>query len=469
MFYCICMQNKQEYLWAMIGRFAPQIIYLLTTIILARFLTPNDFGIIGVLSVFFMVANVLMDAGLGGSLIKERSISDVDCSTIFVFNILISHLLYVVIFFCSDLLEQYFKIEGLSSVVKILCLVFVINSWGLVPLAILTRKLQFKSISVCVIISVLLASFGAIILAIYNCGVYALVVYQIIQAFVSVVLYYIYSKYCISFKFSFKSFKRLIPFGFFTTCSVVIDTVYENIMTFLFGRFLDIKQAGFLYQAKRIEEVPSKTLITTINNVAFPVLTKIANDTIRFKNEANTIFKTIILLLAPLLATIAIFSKLIIKLILGAQWGDAAPYLSLLMFASIFLIMETLNRNFIKSLGAVELLFKITLIKRCIGLLIIFLCLIKSIEWVLYGYIISSAIGYIVNLFAYSSLVNEKTFIQVRLTVLLLLPALIYYCIMKYSCCLTNILLFQIFCSLILLLVYYLFIYYAFIWIESKT
>lgn len=84
------MQNKQEYLWAMIGRFAPQIIYLLTTIILARFLTPNDFGIIGVLSVFFMVANVLMDAGLGGSLIKERSISDVDCSTIFVFNILIS-------------------------------------------------------------------------------------------------------------------------------------------------------------------------------------------------------------------------------------------------------------------------------------------------------------------------------------------------------------------------------------------
>lgn len=450
------MQNKKEYLWAIIGRITPQIIYLLTTIVLARFLAPDDFGKIGILSMFFIVANVLMEAGLGGSLIKEQSISNIDCSTVFVFNILISHLLYFIIFLCAGLIEVYFKIEDYSFLIKILCLVFVINAWGLVPAAILTRNLQFKLISISVIVSVMIASICAIVLAIYNYGVYALVAYQLMQAFSNVILYYIFSKYRISYKFSLVSFRKLVPFGFFTSCSIVIDTIYENIMTFLFGKFLSLQQAGFLYQAKRIEEVSSKAFTTTINSVSFPILVTIADDIIKFKKEACAILKSITLFLSPLLVSIAIFSRPIIKLILGDQWSEAAPYLSLLMFASIFLIMETLNRNFIKSLGAVNMLFKITLVKRIIGLFIIFICLIKAIEWVLYGYIVSSIIGYVINMISYCFLIKERIAKQLRLSIVIILPSIVYYILMRFCCSLINTLLVQICCSMFLLGAYYL-------------
>ena len=111
------MQNKTAYIWGLLSRFAPQAIYLGTTMMLARFLTPDDFGQIGVLSVIFVVANVLLDAGLGGSLVKEKEIKDVDCSSIFIFNIFVSLFIYALLFFSSNILEIFFGIDGLSAVI----------------------------------------------------------------------------------------------------------------------------------------------------------------------------------------------------------------------------------------------------------------------------------------------------------------------------------------------------------------
>ena len=156
--------------------------------ILARYLLPDDFGKVGALSVFFMVANALMDAGLGGSLVKEPNLTNTDCSTIFIFNFVVSVFLYVLIFLFSSKIELYFDSSGLSMVVRVLCLIFVINSLGLVPRSLLQRSLKFKQLTIINVISVFVAALVSVLLALYQFGVYALVAYQIVSAAIMVIL-----------------------------------------------------------------------------------------------------------------------------------------------------------------------------------------------------------------------------------------------------------------------------------------
>lgn len=421
------MQHKEQYIWALLGRFLPLFIYLATTMILARFLTPEDFGKVGVLSIFFVVANALMDAGLGGSLVKEPSLTAVDCSTILVFNISVSHFLYLLLFLCAGAIERYFEIDGLSTVVRVLCLIFVINSWGLVPRSLLTRELRFKTLTIINIVGVVAAALSSVILALLKCGVFALVAYQLINGAVTVLLSIKYSQFKLSFRFSKESFKKLFSFGIFTTLATTIDTIYENIITFLFGKYLSVQDAGYLYQAKRLEEVPSQAVASTISNVSFPVLTKLREDRAGFVTESKNTFKIVILLLTPLLLCISLYSEEIIHIIYGDQWLDAAPYLSLLIFAAIFHVAEILNRTFIKSTCRVERLFIYTVIKRVVGIGLILSSLFLDASYILYGYIISTLIGFLVNAFALSQVSDIKFWTQIKDFFIMVVPGLVFY------------------------------------------
>lgn len=425
------MQYKVAYVWGLLGRFLPQGIYLVTTIVLARFLSPDDFGAIGVLSIIFVTANTLLDAGLGGSLIKERKLSGVDCSSILFFNIFVSVVIYIVLFACSDFVEDYFSIAGLSAVLRTLSLVFPISALGIVPRAILNRNLCFKVRFYNSTIAVFISSCASIIVAIVGGGVYALVAYQLFAAFFTTLFDYITSKYKFVFAFSFMSLKRLLPFGIYTTLITVIDTIYENLLTALTGKFLNVTQAGYLYQAKRIEETMTLSLATTIGTVTFPILTKIKDDKAQFKKEATSTLKVICSLLFPLLITIAIFSKEIIVLLFGDNWLESSLYLEYLIFAGIFIIIETLFRNFIKSLCEVSKLFKATIIKRFLGILVILISLLVHPKLMLFGYILSSFIGLIINAVLYIRIIDEKVFNMAMLFVNVLLPSAIYYCLFQ--------------------------------------
>lgn len=448
------MKNKKEYLWALIGKFIPQSIYLITTMILARFLSPDDFGMIGVLAIFFTVSTVLMDSGLGGSLVKEKIISNIDCSTIFVFNLVVSHILYLFLFLSSNNIESYFAKEGLSNVVKLSSLVLVINSWGLVSKSLLQRNLKFREISNITIISVVVASVCSIILGIKGFGVYALVGYQLTNAFVHVVLMLLKSNFIISFKFSFSSFKKLIPFGLYTTLTNIIDTIYENMITSLFGKYFSLQQAGLFYQAKKIEEVPSHSLIVTINSVSFPILTKYKESYNEFIREANNIFVSITSLMIPFLLTISLFSQPIITLLYGEKWIGASPYLSVLMFAGIFILVENINRNFIKSLGQVDKLFKYTIIKRFLGISIILFTVLWIPQYVLYAYIASSFLGYVINNYVYSKLINQSNLKNLCMLFKIILPNIVYYILMVLIIQHTNSIILQITSACVLFLLY---------------
>ena len=295
----------------------------------------------------------MMDAGLGGSLINKKVITKIDSSTVFVFNLTVSHLLYIILFIGADYIEQYFQITDLSTITRVVGLVFVINSWGLVVNTLIAKELRFKEMMRLSIFSGIIASIVSIVFAACRLGVYSLVAYQLALAICRVIGAYMLHPMRLSFKFSIKSFKEIAPFGMYTTIILVIDNIYENILTVLYGKYLTLRETGYISQSKRIEESASKTLIATINSVAFPLLSSIKEKTL-FIKEANDLYKSICLMLFPLLILVSAFSEEVITILLGKEWVDAGIYLSFLIYAGVFMVMEALYRNFIKSLGEVK-------------------------------------------------------------------------------------------------------------------
>lgn len=404
------MQNSKAYIWNFINKFGAQVLWLITTMILARFLTPDDFGAIGVLSVIFMVANTLTESGLGGALIVQKNVSKEDCATIFLFNIIVSHLIYLFIYFSAEFIEDFYKVEDLATITRILSLVFVINAYGIVPNTLLNYNLRFKELCIISIISVIASAIAAIYLAQKGYGVYALVTYQIVQTIIKTICSIWIEKYKFPICFRWKNFNKLFSFGLFTTLAGVIDTIYENLLAIIFGKCYNMAQAGYLSQAKKIEEASTHSFLGAINTTTFVLLSKKVNDIELFKNEANKVLKKIPLLVFPLLLILALFAEEIIIVLFGAKWIESAGYLRTLVAAGIFMILDSISRNFIKSLGHTKILFSITLIKRFFCYIIITVVALCSLQWVLFSYVACTILGFLINCIAYCKVTNQHVF-----------------------------------------------------------
>lgn len=421
------MQHKMAYIWGLAGKFVPSFIHLVANIVLARYLTPDDFGTIGVVTIIFTVANVLIDSGLGGSLVKEREISKLDCSTIAAFNSVVGLVIFVGVFFTAGFWESYFEIENLKTIIRVLSLTFLIGPLGLVPKALMNRDLKFGAISIIAIASVLVASVISIIMASLGVGVWSLVIFQLVNTTVMVLASCIYCKYVVSFRFSMASLKRLFSFGFFTTVTSIIDTIYENLITTLTGKYLNVSHAGYLSQAKKLEEALTTSMATATGNVSFPIITKLKDDIPAFKKECFSVYKVIPVLSFPILLMISAYSTEIVELLFGKQWSPAGPYLSALIFAGLLIILETLIRSFIKSFCEVKKLAVATLIKRTIGILILVVAIIIKPETVVYAYILSSLVGLIVNGILFQRLLSVSLWELIWRTLVVLIPAIIAY------------------------------------------
>ena len=419
------MKNKSQYIWSLLGRFLPSFTFLLATIILARLLTPDDFGLVGVLAILFTVAGTLTDAGLGGSLIKEKTITDLDCSTIFNFNIVISSFLYIILFFSADFIESYFNMTNLSIVTRLLSLSFVINAFSLVPKAIMMRRLQFKELFFISIISTIIGALLSIGAAYLGMGVYALIIYYLSSYFITSLLSVFCGRFRYSLSFSLNSFRKLVPFGLFTSISAIIDTIYENILSSMFGKVMGVTVAGNFYQAKKTEEAVTSSLASSVGLVAFPVLAELKDDKEGFIGESRSILLSVSGILFPAILLLSIYSDEVILLLYGNQWIESALFFKLLMFAGCFMIIENLNRSFIKSLGLGHTLFNVALVKRGFGISLLFLMSFVNKEYLVHTYIACSFIGYLINQISLSKYLGMSVFKELIILSKVLIPNLL--------------------------------------------
>jgi len=368
--------RKQTYKgvkWTALEQFSSQIITFAIGVILARILSPSDYGIIGVLSVFMAISQTFIDGGFTQALIRKSDLNDKDSSTIFYFNIVISIICYTILFIFSSRISDFFDLPILSPVIKVYCLTLIIGALESVQISRLTIELNFKSLAKVNILSSIISGVLGIGLALYGIGVWALVFQSIIARVLHVIFIWTESKWSPKLNFSKTSFRELFGFGSKLLAGGLIWQLYSNIIPIIIGKFYSAKDLGYYNRGTSLAQLPSNTIMGILEKVTFPILAKIKDNTNRLIVIYRKYIKSSSMAIMFCLILLAAIAKPIILLLLTEKWEPSVIFLQIFIFAEMFDHVQKLNLNLLKVVGRSDYVLKLEIYKRIISVLIIVL------------------------------------------------------------------------------------------------
>ncbi|WP_394172275.1 lipopolysaccharide biosynthesis protein [Thalassotalea litorea] len=402
-----------NYFWVGLEKSGGIILRLITMIILARYLSPQEFGTIAVLVVFVSISNVMAEAGLGGALIRKKVLTELDKSTVFIFNFCTSLVLYSIIWMFSPIIEGFYGSDDMATVIRYLALIVIIKSFALVPNVLIVRNEFFKVHSKILIFSNLLSSFVAIVLAINGVGLWSLVALYLCEAVISTVLILLFVKPSGNLHFSISNLKVHLEFGFTVTSSNLLNVIYNNFLSFLIATSYGVRMAGFYYQANQYSQSIANALTAIIDKVSFNKLARAMNDPKTFKSHYEEMFITFTYLGIAVFSLLAFISQDFIVFILGSEWSKSGEALQILCIAGMGILIDGCSRSAIKASGLVSRLLKVDVYRKIIGCI----ALIVSVEYgfivLVYTYSLITLVGSLLNLYLFRSLSEKNVLIYV--------------------------------------------------------
>ncbi len=400
------------------------ILQFLGNIILARILSPDDYGTISMVAVFIALSTIFVDSGLGGSLVYYKDTNKKDYNTVFWFNLIVSVLIYFILFVSSDFVGAFYNNNQISNIVKVLGLVIVFNSFSVVQYSILYKELKFKAIAITSIISYCICFLVSLTLAINGFGVWALVAQQVFHSIINTIILVFYTKFIPGFNISFILLKKHWTFGKGCLGSSIVKTIYENIYLQITGKYCSIFNAGLFNQANKMKNIPVDLFCQTFEKALFPLLAKC--DKKEFNSKLKKISSFFSFFVIPIFISISISSEVIVNILLGEKWLSSSWILSLLSIGGIFMVFEAVNRSALKACGKTQVLFKIELLKRSISVLIIFLSLFYfDLEGIVFAFIFNSIMGWIFNCFFINKFSDYTLFNQIKDLMYYFIPSII--------------------------------------------
>lgn len=386
-------------LWAGGGQLASLLVLLASNIWLARILSPQEFGQVGIVMFFISIANVLAESGFGGALIRQKTINKRDYSTAFITNLILSLICMFLIYLSAGFISNFYEDSSLKNILIASSSIILINALQITQNAKIVSELNFKRRAILRFISVIFGSIIGISSAYSGLGVWSLVFMTIASSGSLTLMFWISEGFFFSLRFSKKSFQKLYSFGINTTLASLLNTAFDNIYQLILGRFFSIAQVGNFYQSKKLQDVPGGLINMISQNVVYSSLTKLQDDKAEFMKVYNQIALIVLVIMGFVSGFLYLYSEQIILLLYGPKWIDAVVYMQLLTIASFFIYQELLNRVIFKVFDKTSLILKLELIKKgfqTIGIIVGIIYL--DIFILMWGFIISSIIGYIFNL-----------------------------------------------------------------------
>ena len=415
-------------LWAGIQRFGTTIISFLSNIVLARLLTPEDFGCIGMLMVFIAISNVFVDSGFGSALIQKTRPTNIDYSTVFFWSLCISIVLYLSLYLCAPLIARFYKMGILSSVLRVQGIILIINAYCIVQFNILRKQMQFRKIAIINIMSATISVVCAIIYAYYGWGIWALVFQQLILGASNIILLIFFQPWRPLFVISSTSFQRLFKFGSYIFLSSIINTFANNFSSIFIGRFFSASSLGYLSQAQKVENIASNSIASTVEQVSYPLLVEVKNDYNKMAKVLKVFNLALLTVVLPSMLALIIIAKPVVTLLFGENWLPSVPMLQLLCIAGIFQCLQASGYNVIAAIGKSATLFRWTIIKRISGISLIILgYLLFGLYGVLYGMICGSIIIWACNTWLVSKYIGYKFFHQISDLLPVFIPAILFF------------------------------------------
>lgn len=392
--------------WSSIERFSTQGVQFLIMIIMARLLTPKDYGLIGMLAIFLAVAQSLIDSGFSQALIRKQDRTDVDNSTVFYFNIVVSSALYLILFIAAPFVADFYNQPELTSVMRVVCLGVILNSLAVVQRALLTVRIDFKTQAKASLSAAVISGCIGIVLAYCGFGVWSLVVQQLLNLSVNTLLLWIFSKWRPIAVFSWKSFHELFAFGSKMLASGLLDTLYRNIYPIVIGKLFSASSLGHYTRAQHFSEFPSSNVTGIIQRVTYPILCGIQDETERLETVYRKFLKLSAFIIFPLMIGLSAVARPFIDIVLGTQWGFCGQLLQIICFAMMWYPIHAINLNLLQVKGRSDLFLRLEIIKKILGITVLCITAPFGLVVMCYGQIFNSIVALVINTYYTGKLIN---------------------------------------------------------------
>ncbi|MEI7420778.1 MAG: lipopolysaccharide biosynthesis protein [Prolixibacteraceae bacterium] len=370
---------------------------ILYGIVLARLLSPNEFGLLGMVTIFIAIAQVFVDSGLSQALIRKQNCTDLDYNTIFWVNIIIGVVAFIVIWILAPYIADFYSKPELINLTRVLALAIIISSLTLNQQTIITKNLDFKTLTKSSVIGTFVAGIVSIILALYGFGVWSLVWRVIInQAVRSLILWY-YNRWLPNFTYSRAILKEHFLFGSNLLLISMVSAVYKSFYNMIIGKNYPVSTLGYYTNAEQYSNMPATSITAITNKVSYPVLSEMQHDNIRLKRNIKKLIETVMYLSFIILFGLAAVARPLLTILLGKIWIPAIAYFQILCFAYAITPLHIINHNIMKVKGRSDLFLRTEIIKYLLFTPLLVLGAIYGIKVLLAGIVIFYWISFIIN------------------------------------------------------------------------
>lgn len=383
--------------WSALENVTRMGVTFVVSIILARLLSPEEYGLIGILTIFIAIFNAIVDSGFTNALIRKQDVSDTDYSTVFYTNLVLSVVLTATLYCCARPIAVFFERPELVSLTQVMSSVVVINALAIVQRARTTKAIDFKTQTKITFISSIVSGAIGIAMAYMGYGVWALVGQQISNQLLSTIFFWIYNRWMPKFIFSWVSFKEMWAFGSKLLASSLLNTVWNEIYQVVIGKCYSPATLGLYTRAKQFADLFSSNFTTVVQRVSYPVLSSIQDDRLRLKSAYRRVICTTMLPTFVLMLGTAACAKSMIYVLIGKQWMECVPMLQIICTYAMLIPLHAMNLNMLQVQGRSDLFLKLEIFKKIIGIGPLLLGIFVDIYWMLAGSFFTSIIAYYLN------------------------------------------------------------------------
>ena len=419
--------------WTALQRYSTMFIQFISGIILARLLTPHDYGCIGMLSIFMVMAEAFIDGGFGSALIQKKRPTQEDYSTIFFWNLCMAAVMYAILYASAPAIARFYKIPLLCDVLRVQGIILFIYAFNVVQRNQLRKNLNFRVLSIVTITTSVTSLIVTIFMAYKGFGVWALVAQNIITAAIPAIVFWFFIKWRPIWTFSWKSFRELFSFGIYMFLTILLNRFGNQIQGLLIGRFYNASTTGYYSKAQSTEKLASTSISQIMTQVTYPLYAEVQDNKERLGNMIKRLTMTLSYITFPLMFILLLCAKPIFLLLYSDRWLQSVPYFQVLCLAGLGTCIQAVNYQSIAAIGKSQTMFIWTILKRGVGIGIVFWgLLLWGMKGLLVGVVMNVWFSYFVNIGLVSKYVGYKWWRQLMdiapvATVSLIIAGFSYY------------------------------------------
>lgn len=399
------MSNTNHYFWSIINRFGVQAISFIGNVLVARILSPDDYGLVAMLAIVMGIAWNFTDSGFSDCLIRKTNADKKDFGTVLTFNLVVGAIMYLLIYLTAPLVAQYFKRNELIDISKVIGISIMIKALTTTEFTRLRKELRFKTTAIIEIGSNIVSVIVAYLMALKGYGYWALVFQTITLGTTNILMLTLLTRWKPYIYFSWKSFKSMSGYSFNLLISYFSNQIGQNLYSVFIGKFQTASSLGFYRQAQKIKDVPIAGLNAIILSTTYPLLAKETNEIKRYKMY-ESLFNKFLSIQFLVITFLYGAANAIIEILFGEKWIISVPYFKLMLIASLLYPVTTLNSNIAKIYGKSQLYRNLSFFRNGLLLLALIFTMKSSIPVILYGQIIASYISIALDSILCGSIIN---------------------------------------------------------------